>query len=325
MKKYIAITALSLSVALLSFIAGCSNINIPSDADSSDQSSSSSISSESSDHISNNSENNSESIITEPEIPKGEPTIFVGLDGNVIYTSDVTEMYDIYGDDTVTTPDKITADTENAKIICEGFGYFKEPSGVAFNNYQNSELFNGIDFIGETPKNNNECRRVNVGERFCGLTLTKARVGFEVFNGEPLYQKSIAIKEEPLAEFDGTVTLEGLLLISPRNSYEPDGGQLRFYPTENKLPIMNSKTNAETFFVSGVYFSDDFYCFNEIGEMTLKSSKITYRDIDGMNIGDIAFVRVTADRFKYYYAGVEAMLEDIEVLSDVIAHINDGF
>ncbi len=320
MKKFC--TTLLTAVLLIS-LTGCKpNEESP---DTPNSSGSSSAITDSSDNSGSSGSSTAPESAPEPQKPAGEPTIFVGLDGNVIYTSDVTEMYDVYGHDDVTTPDKITAEVENAKIICEGFGYFREPSGAAFNSYQTPELFSGYEFLGEVPKNNSECKRVNVGEKFCGLTLTKALVGFEIFNGEPLFQKSIAAREGALAEFEGEVTLEGLLLVSPRSSYEPDGGQLRFYPTQNKLPIMNKATDAETFFVSSVWGSDDLYCFSEIGEMTLESSKISYRDIDGMEIGDIALVRVTIDQFKYYYAGVEATLEDIKVLSDVIAHIDDGF
>lgn len=324
MKSRIAVCVLSFSVLVLSLLLdGC--------ADGIGQSSED-ILSEVSDHVLNYSGDNSERSESDPEsdmtelvIPKGKPTIFVGLDGNVIYSGDVTKMYDIYVDDTITTPDKITKDTENAKIICDGFGYFREPNGSAFDNYHSPELFSGYEFLGEIPKNNNECKRVDVGDKFCGLTLTKALVGFEVYNGEPVFQKSITAIEGSYAEFDGTVTLEGLLLVSPRSSYEPDGGQLRFYPTENKLPIINSKTDDETFFSSSVWGSDDYYIFNEMGEMYLDSSEISYKDIDGMGIGDVALVRVTLDKIKYYHINTSARLKEIEVLSDVIEHINDGF
>lgn len=67
-----------------------------------------------------------------------EPTIFIGPDGSPIYDSEVTK---IDGSDKKAA--ELTANDEGITVFCEGFQYFKEPEGVAYNSYENPEMFEG--------------------------------------------------------------------------------------------------------------------------------------------------------------------------------------
>lgn len=328
MRSRITVGIFSIMIALCSLsIGGCSG----NSAESSEKNTQSNIgqiinnydNSPTSEKSESSSDNPlSDIILGTPPAPNGEPTIFVGLDGKPIYTSEITELKH-YSEPPITA-DKITADDYSASIKCEGFQYFKKPTGKAYNNYKDPELFDGLDFIGEKPENNAEWERVNVGDSFCGLKLVKAYSQFEIYPDVDTYYIPGSLNGVPCAEFEGRATIEGFLLVSPRTSYEPDGGELRFTPTENLLPIIGDTYSDETFNTNCVYLTDELYSFNECGMIGSDYSALTYKDIDGMDIGDAAFVRVTISSLCYYGPGVVAAeFEYIEVLSDVLVHIDD--
>lgn len=326
MKSRIAVCILSFSVALLSpLLSGCAG-NVEN-AINSDPNSAEYSTVNSSDNLIK--PNDSEISLTDSNdfssVPLGDPTILIGLDGKPIYTSDITEMTDIAGDPI--TADKLTSDNDGAKVICDGFQYFKRPVGVAYNNYENAELFNGLDYIGEVPENKNEWERVNVGDEICGLKLVKATSKFAIspdnYEIYGSYYRSNATGD-PIAEFDGTISVKGFLLASPRTLYEPDGGELRFTPIENCLPIIGEVVTDQTFYTSTVYLIDELICLNEVCTLNVGSPTITYDKIEGLNIGDVVLVSAELGSIKYYGTGsIFAELEDVEVLSDVLVHIDD--
>lgn len=108
-------------------------------------------------------------------ITSDEPTFIIGLDEEPIRTTDITRILDIT--DTPVTIDKLTTDSDDMTVFCDGFQYFKEPISIAYNSYENPEMFDG-QYIGEKPENDNGYRRVNVGEEICGLTLKNATSEF---------------------------------------------------------------------------------------------------------------------------------------------------
>ncbi len=258
------------------------------------------------------------------DAPIGEPTTLVGLDGKPIYTSEITEVYDIKGEPT--TVDQITPDNDGMEIICDGFQYFKEPSGMAYDNYNNPELFDDMEFIGEMPENKNGFRRVNVGDEICGLTLVNAAAEFLISPGDYDIYKSYYCHEQKFsreytAEFEGTVTIEGFMNSAARNSYEPYGGALRFTPVENKLPIIGDYFGQETgFAITATFDSFELLSLNESGMIMIDEHNC---DLGGLGIGDIMYVRATLSNIKYDGIYVIADLEDMEILSDVLIHVED--
>ena len=317
MKSSNTINILGLSVILgLSFL-GCS-----------DNSTESTDSTQSiAEHSSAESTQTESTVESTPIAQAGVPTIFIAPDDKPIYSSEITEIINYYN--TSLTAETITVDDEGTTVLCEGFQFFKEPAGVAYNNYENPELFEKMEFVGKVPGNTNAWKRVNVGDKICGLTLKSATTAFANYNKDSFeyYQTYYTFNVpdfDTYAEFDGSITLTGFLNSSPRTPYEPDGGKLRFTPAEDKLPVMCGffhKIEPETYMLASSYSSGDLYVFNEINEIAIDNS--SELDLGCIGIGDTAFVRLTISDIKYYGGGVGATLTDIEVLSDVLAHDDD--
>lgn len=324
MKSRIIVSILSLSIAILSLsLGGC--LNGGNEGTGNIFQSSTKYGTENS-PVSESFEVSSDSENT-PSVPQGMPTIFIGPDDKPIYSSEITEIINAHN--TSLTAETITVDDEGTTILCEGFQFFKEPAGVAYNNYENPELFEKLEFVGEMPENTNAWKRVNVGDKICGLTLKSATTAFANYNKDSFeyYQTYYTFNVpdfDTYAEFDGSITLTGFLNSSPRTPYEPDGGGLRFTPAEDKLPVMCGffhKIEPETYMLASSYSSGDLYVFNEINEIAIDNS--SELDLGCIGIGDTAFVRLTISDIKYYGGGVGATLTDIEVLSDVLAHDED--
>ena len=323
MKSRIFVSVLSLAVAALSLtLGGCSDKS----AESADSPQSTIESSSVDLSIPDNSQDTENS---EPKIPEGKPTIYTAPEGVPIYTSEITNTLNWRGDPI--SPDEITAD-EESEIFCEGFQYFKEPIGVTFDSYHNPEMFGEYEFIGDIPQNNNTFKRLYVGDEICGLKLTKAMSHFTNFDGEIKFDNTIStpwgLKACPgnIAEFEGTVTLEGFLFITQPNIYKPEGGDLEFYPIEEKLPLLSYENGGgPTLFcpASGIFdLTDKLYVLNESG-LGLTQERYSHTNIDGMGVGDLALVRATISDLSYYNGGgAHAVLEDIEVLSEVIKHVD---
>lgn len=287
---------------------------------------------ESSESASENSESSSSgnSAANAPNVPSGEPTIFIGPDEMPIYDTEVTKITS-NDSDFNKKASEITAEDEGLTIFCEGFQYFKEPTGEAYSSFNNPEMFNGAEFKNELPENKNAWKRINVGDEICGLTLKSATSTFNNYNKDNFdkyqtYYTCDVPDFSQFAEFDGSITLTGYLNSSNRNSYEPDGGELRLTPTENKLPIMPAsmmyKIEPETYMIAKSYGGGELYTVNEINLIGLDNP--SELDLGCIGIGDTAYVRVTISNIKYLVAQtVTADLVDIEVLSDVLAHEDD--
>lgn len=280
---------------------------------------------------SNQSETSSDSSATESVQPSGTPTIFIGPDEKPIYDTDVTKITSDYPDFNK-KPTEITAEDEGVTIFCKGFQYFKEPEGTAYCTYENPEKFDGAEFKNVLPENKNTWKRINIGDEICGLTLKSATSTFnnyskENFDHYQTYYTCDVPDFNVFAEFDGNVTLTGYLNSSCRSSYEPDGGELRLTPTENKLPIMPAsimyKIEPETYVIAKSYGGGEMYAVNEINLIGIGNPSGI--DLGCIGIGDTAYVRLTISNIKYLVAGtVTADLVDIEVLSDVLAHEDDS-
>ncbi len=320
MKSRIAVSVLSLSVAVLSLALGGCNGNIGNESDLSSGASQSAENSGSSaiTDSSDNSENSGSSSAPEPPKPDGEPTIFTAPDGIPIYTSEITKSLDDNG--RPISVNDLTLD-KNSEIFCDGFQFFKEPLGVTYDTYHDPEMFDDLDFLGEKPINLNPVKRLYVGDEICGLKLTKAITHFTNQGGSVEYNNTITNWSEPIVEFEGTVTLEGFLFITQPNNYEPDGGRLEFIPIEDKLPILGFDQNPGMWAVDG-----GLYVLSDFGGLALKQEKYSYTDIEGMGLGDLALAKVTISNFSYTNGGGRrATLENVEVTSDVIRHVDAGF
>lgn len=355
MKSRITVGIFSMAIAVLSLsIGGCSGNNSES-GESITQSNISGIINGSGDFTTSESSGNASELSSEssssdedgksaPSVPSGEPTIFTGPDGKPIYDSDVVKLINYYDTDFSKKAAEITAEDEGAQIICEGFQYFKEPAGTAYNSYENPEMFDGFEFKGEMPENNNAWKRVNVGDEICGLKLKSAVSQFIIgygdendfeergtyYNSEKpdVYQYA---ENGKLVEFEGSITLTGFLSSSARNYYFPDGGFMDFCPVEDKLPIMcydEFKTKPNTYSVMGgseaaCAVGENCIMINIKQQSDVKNQQeIEFVD-DKPGIGDTVFARVTISNITYAYGYYSADFSKVEILSDVLAHEDD--
>ena len=287
---------------------------------------------------SSSSKGNSESSTVKPEdnssedtasnIPKGEPTFLIGLDGKAILTSEITRL-----EKTDKTAETLTEDDLWAHVYCDGFAYYKEPCGVGYDSYNNPELFDGYDFLGEVPENKNEWKRVNVGDEICGLKVKSATAKFCVNDWEEYtFPARYFYDNENGIELEGTIEVEGFLQVNNRSVQYPENNELMwFFPTYVNLPLSPSVNFADEengfetrFDVRGLFnFAGGFRCAGEFDSIHLGYYRDAGCDMDGLGVGDTAYARVTLGNIKCYENGATATLENVELLSDILDHRND--
>lgn len=324
MKSRIAIAVLAVIVAVTSLcLGGCEN-----NSETSDNSSSSSIlssetessesSSENDSSVSENSGSSSSSEASTLEVPKGEPTIFVGLDGETIYSGEISEI-----EGTDKSAEEITKTDYWTSVLCEGFQYFVEPIDIAYNNYENPEMFDDIVYKGEISENKNKCKRVNVGDEICGLKLVSGVSEFRIDDyadtPEPYFYDGYLFgsdSERYVAEFEGNIKIAGFLGVTAPNDYEPDGGSLHFTPTESKLPILGDKPE---FFERTNFVGSDYSVYSDMTDIDCGFIQELQCDTKGLDVGDMAFVCLTLSDIKYKSSqSITAEIENIEMLSDIL-------
>lgn len=270
----------------------------------------------------------------EESAPTGEPTFLIGLDGKAILTSEITKL-----ENTDKTAEMLSEGDVGAMALCEGFAYMKEPAGIAYGSYANPELFDAahFDFFGEMPENTNDWKRVYVGDEICGLKLKSASSLFYVNDNtkrtfpERFYSHYDPMTMEPVVcEFEGTITIDGFLSINHNSvQYPLDNEWISFTPAEDKLPVMagniiDNETGYKTDFgFCTPYTSQDFACLNENSNIKLGCLKDVTCDMGGLGTGDLAYVRATFGNLTCAANTYTATLENVELLSGILAHIED--
>ena len=316
------ITAVITATLILANLAGCSNQKStnstaqPTNANNTSQTNNSEINSEI-------SENNS----SDSTIPNGEPTFLIGLDGKAILTSEITRL-----ENTNKTAETLTKEDLWAEVYCDGFAYCKEPLNIGYDSYNNPELFDGYDFLGETSENQNEWKRVYVGDEICGLKVRSAVAHFTVNDWDNYtFPERYFDPRNVEIELDGTVEAEGLLQVNNCSVQYPETNELVwFYPTSIDLPITpanylidKEKGYKTSFDRHGVYNTDGFTLTGEFDNINLGYLGDINCDTDGIRTGDIAYARVTLGNIKCVNGSIEASLENVKLLSDILAHIDD--
>lgn len=264
---------------------------------------------------------------TSSEAPVGEPTFFIGLDGKAVLTSEITRL-----ENTDKTAETLTNDDLWADVYCDGFAYYKEPSGIGFDTYNDPELFDGYKFIGETPENKSEWKRANVGDEICGLKVKSASTHFCVNDWEEYkFPERYLYGNACLMKLEGTITAEGILQVNNNSVQYPESNEMMwFYPTKINLPLCPSQSNIDDekgyetpFNINSVFnHADDLLAYSEVGEISLGKLSDAECDMDGLGSGDIAYARVTLGNISVGY-GNGATLESVELLSDIIVHDED--
>lgn len=321
MKK---ITAILLTAALLAVLTGCNSAegNSESAPDPVGQSSPTAPSQpESSGESAPESADSSESVSDVPEKrqPDGEPTFLKGLDGEPIYTSEITQItaYDLEKREEIPT-DKL--DPENFSAVCEGFTYVYIPRpSVDF--MANPELFETSEdgeyhyYIGEELPDSYEFTRVNVGDKINGLTVKAASSRFEPSG----YEGSEQYYAHGNIEFEGEVELTGFVVVTEEHPLYPEnGGKIFFYPdsaSSVKIPCVQFDLDLENdkarHYVSSI--ENSFYgWYGDGGSLFLGN----IADFDsGLREGDVYVkVRVAVGDIKWDSGSLGAAVREIELI-----------
>lgn len=341
MKKYIAVTALSLSLILLSQLVGCSNVGNPSDdlstsTPNSTENSSNDMSSTADETSSGNGTSTVENIQ-----PDGEPTFLTAPDGTPIYTSEITEIYT--GNEESGNKKTITlADAEQSTrsgsgyftVKCDGFVYGYIPER-ALNYIDNPEMFKQqgndgkyFDYLGEEfdintgeGKYSTEYMRINVGDKFGSLTVKKAYTLF----ARPTEMNSFsdvpgAYISDCCVEFDGEIELTGYVNITPIDTFYGEGGDMEFFPDGDssvKIPGFSYFTNSKTGEIchfSGSYLNGTYGS----GSSSLGNMFKIDCDTSSLHPGDyFVKVKVMLDNVRYVpgdFGGLKVELKAIELI-----------
>lgn len=309
MKK---ITAIICTLALLTAFTGCNNgetsgsVPAPESEDSGD--------------TKPVSEPVSNSTPSEPEASAEDPTFLKGPAGDPIYPTDITYA-DISGGRRITDISELTEDNL-AFVQCDNFVYLKDPMGISYNRYESPEKFESefpYLYIGEELVNQNPVKRVYVGEKICGMTVTGTGTSF-VNNGRntsvPFWNDSIGVT------FKGEVTLTGYLSVEDMTpDYPGTEGAVTFGLDEQSsaLPITDlsaGKNGAESSYYNGTGFYSET-CEIKLGSIYGgNSANCDEALLDGITYGDKDIhVKITIDDYSAFgYGDNRAVLKSLERL-----------
>lgn len=204
-------------------------------------------------------------------------TFLMGLDGKAITTAEITRL--IVKDSKM---DGVLDETNFEWVECDGFAYaFK--TRAYLNESANSEIINKDD-------NLTEFIRVNVGDKFGGLTVKSARTVFSAVNLNDAYYEGSEI------ELEGEITLTGELSIPMEVEHYPYpyNPPMTFKPNSFPISVDFNAVNGKFYHyvVPGLGSRSDI---PTIGLGTLRDCNI---DLDGMSDGFTYTVQITVDNVK---------------------------
>lgn len=282
-----------------------------------------------------------ETIAADEEIiPEGEPTFLTAPDGTPIYTSELTryqnpaefqgthEQFPLeqFGEETFKSRELLC---DYPEVVCEGFAYAFIPR-VNISLYGSPEKFknqNGIMiYNGEKYPKGNDYFRLNVGEKFGGLTVKTANTFFSYENAlyiEDTYSGDLdgipgLYLSKAEIQFEGSVEMTGYLEIREDEGYSTSG-DMHFYPdSESAAKLPNAvysldRENPERGVFYEAFNSSDGYgdlCDVFLGNMNDCASV----DFSGLQPGDNAHVKLTIKDPRIFYGSAFGELSDIDVL-----------
>lgn len=298
MKKRVIIFAVLLAAAL----CGCSKKNGTSDSEDSRAEISIPESDVQSDpNVGGNDESSSVRSVSEPVSVTSEPdpreTFITGVMGEKILTTEISAVFSNNGAEL--TPAELTRETFSA-VLCDGFAYLAEPSGLARNSIDNADVYdeNTLQFSDVTPQPVSDYKRVNVGESIGGLTLKEAQVNFA--SGAEMGLPDVAFVYGS-AMFEGELTMTGYISRAVEDTYNFMTGDLMFVPSngESTLPIMSYTYDGQLGYCHAPQYvssGSGFTWFNEFGYIYLGNAADVTADISMIpDDGSFVKVRVTFD------------------------------
>lgn len=249
-------------------------------------------------------ETNSSSVrsVSEPTIsttsePDPRETFIVGVMGEKILTTEISTVFSNNGAEL--TPAELTRENFSA-VLCDGFAYLAEPSGLARNSVDNADVYdeNTLQFSDVTPELVSDFKRVNVGESIGGLTLKEAQVNFA--SGAEMGLPDVAFVYGS-AMFEGELTMTGYISRAAEDSYNFMTGDLMFVPSngESTIPVMSYTYDSGLGYCHAPQYvssGSGFTWYNEFGYVYLGNASDTTADISMIpDDGSFVKVRVTFD------------------------------
>lgn len=326
MKKTKAVLAVILAAAL----CGCSTKEEKStsssvvESTSSSSSTTESSSSETTTVSSSSSSSTESSSESEPE--KSEPvtneTFLKGLAGDTILRTDIKQVFVPEGGDA--RVEKLNEETFSS-VLCMGFIYASEPSGVFRTNIENADVYDDISITFRDVSFSGDAgyTRLNVGEKMCGMTLTYAETNFARMQDDILNAaKSYFCYGS--CEFSGEKELTGYINLRNEGGSNFAGiGDVVFIPTEGELPVVSYSIDSEKGICHKPMTGADLnlvWC-NEYGSIHFgniyDNPKLSDFGIPEGN--EYLKCKVVVDNVKYmsstqYYPRIEAQLVSIELI-----------
>lgn len=334
MKKYRIILAVIIAAALTGCAKGEnssgtstgtsseSSVQSSTSSDNGGVSSKSSVNSEHSESSSDVPDNSDSLISTEDSNPQtseenGDPneTFLVGLAGDTILR---TELSMIFTNDGTDGSAETLSEENFSAVLCDGFIYLAEPSGICRTNFDNEDVFDSesVRFTDISESSQKGYKRVSVGETICGLTLSEAQVNFARGNDSMEYtlgDGSIKLGSElglpeiyfmgGSASFSGQVTLTGYISVAAENDRGLMGGDIVFVPSdcECMLPVMGYRLDPD---VGIVHFQrinshNGLVWENEYGSIFLGNAADTTADLSDIpDDGSFVKASVTLDNIS---------------------------
>lgn len=239
----------------------------------------------------------SEPTISTTSEPDPRETFIIGVMGEKILTTEISAVFSNNGAEL--TPAELTRETFSA-VLCDGFAYLAEPSGLARNSVDNADVYdaNTLQFSDVTPELVSDFKRVNVGESIGGLTLKEAQVNFA--SGAEMGLPDVAFVYGS-AMFEGELTMTGYISRAAEDSYNFMTGDLMFVPSngESTLPVMSYTYDSQLGYCHAPQYvssGSGFTWYNEFGYIYLGNAADTTADISMIpDDGSFVKVRVTFD------------------------------
>lgn len=256
-----------------------------------------------------------ETPVSSEEDTDPDATFLVGLAGDTISRSELSMIFTNNGSEG--SPETFSKDIFSG-VLCDGFVYLAEPSGICRTNYDNEDVFDSeaMRFSDISESSQKNYKRVTEGETICGLTLTEAQVNFARGNDSTEYtlgDGSTKLGSElgfpeiyfmgGSASFSGQVTLTGYISIAAEDEPGLMAGDIIFVPSgcECLLPVMGYRFDPDMGIVhyQRINSHNGLVWENEYGSIFLGNAYETTTDLSGIpDDGSYVKASVTLDNIE---------------------------
>lgn len=242
----------------------------------------------------------------------------LAVDGDFISEEDITEIYP-YGDEGFWS-----------YLVCNGFAYIAEPTGVSFNTEENPELFDPetCEFKGAPRVSEAKHKRVYVGDTVCGLTVTSASVLFDNTYLDSEAHDPYDYRRTSIAQLEGSLTLSGYLYATRTNAPDLDYimGEVFFIPDNEScklLPFIGGLRDIDKYiFVQG---QGDFFYLNEYDSIVCGNiyrddfiydfSEQAKKDENGLVKAEITVSDITMYSSSAIRHEIRCQIDEMEILT----------